>query len=741
MGLLRGDGVLHNTGLEMQADAGFAAAPDFSMPASGDGPVLGFDWFWRKRRAAEKKAKEKKARKSARHAKFQTELTDAQSTVREVLGVEDAAGVKDIANIENDDAFSDASMAEDSVVSAVETVHSMEGHRKIDKTLKKGKITPYQAFIRHRLYDHSHAISQNARALHRYGDNPQRARRDFDKIKACAKDIHDHAVNMRIEWEKAKHEFKSPAIGGPGGENGAQTAKNEELVARQTEFAQNALKDVFGRLINDVPELVPQFPAEYLSFMGNAIARVEAVKAERDDAIGRAMSARHDVSEDSKEKPVVPTTDEGFESAGAAFFDLRAQTDAEADALVDAADGYLFKDKDADGTIHLKATVPEFGTSSANTKAGGRKFEFRRNMNRFTRMVAKAVVTEDGSLQADAEGFYQAFGDVHYAATELVSRELSSREEGAADISFFESKLGNYFTEDLYSGEKREDAIASLLLFLKSSAVGGEAKDTISRFIANIRALEQTPQASRIESIGKELQESRITKEEHDRRIESVNTAYTNMDTAKTEMARARKQGLDDKDIYLINACSANAAMGQAAHGDAGVHIVRYATADSVEPNLSAYRNRLKSLCNAARDEVSRNRQPGPARLPGRDADLPTDGEIDGYTPTQMFTAINSILNLIKYDYHEAAVAHSSGHGMITTEAFAAETGEYMVSPFTKSKKAVGLYRPNSGGDSSFQNYYNNDDPLPADLERLKLIHALEAIKAEAITLQRGMDG
>jgi hypothetical protein len=51
MGLLRGDGVLHNTGLEMQADAGFAAAPDFSMPASGDGPVLGFDWFWRKRRA------------------------------------------------------------------------------------------------------------------------------------------------------------------------------------------------------------------------------------------------------------------------------------------------------------------------------------------------------------------------------------------------------------------------------------------------------------------------------------------------------------------------------------------------------------------------------------------------------------------------------------------------------------------------------------------------------------------
>jgi hypothetical protein len=56
IGTARGSGILHSTGLEMQADAGFAAPAGFTMPASGAGPIQGFDWFGRKRRAAARDA-------------------------------------------------------------------------------------------------------------------------------------------------------------------------------------------------------------------------------------------------------------------------------------------------------------------------------------------------------------------------------------------------------------------------------------------------------------------------------------------------------------------------------------------------------------------------------------------------------------------------------------------------------------------------------------------------------------
>ena len=80
-----------------------------------------------------------------------------------------------------------------------------------------------------------------------------------------------------------------------------------------------------------------------------------------------------------------------------------------------------------------------------------------------------------------------------------------------------------------------------------------------------------------------------------------------------------------------------------------------------------------------------------------------------------------------KYVYHEMANLGKTEDGLsITSEGFAAETKQYMVSPFSR-KHSVGLYRGSDEYNSMSRKlvnsgtvaYYNHDNPLPGEKEIL----------------------
>lgn len=93
-----------------------------------------------------------------------------------------------------------------------------------------------------------------------------------------------------------------------------------------------------------------------------------------------------------------------------------------------------------------------------------------------------------------------------------------------------------------------------------------------------------------------------------------------------------------------------------------------------------------------------------------------------------------------KYEYHMAANLGKTDDGLqITSEGFAAETKQYMVSPFSLHH-AVGLYRGNEEkhaitgaySNTGMVTYYCRDNPLPSDADA--------ALLAAKLSL-RGEDG
>jgi len=190
------------------------------------------------------------------------------------------------------------------------------------------------------------------------------------------------------------------------------------------------------------------------------------------------------------------------------------------------------------------------------------------------------------------------------------------------------------------------------------------------------------------------------------------------LELAMEEFRALRKKPLDDPDVALPNSCSAN---GEMLRGLTEIALQRhnqtekkYYTKNHVnadpKSHLEHLRRRMPQLQNEESEDGNMFRTIEECLQQG--TELSDDQKAFLWDKTR---------NDCKYDYHVVGDIGALPDGtMITIEEFAAETTQYVVSPFS-SNGAVGLYKNGMEGVTA---YYNLDNPLPnAEMQILAQIN------------------
>ena len=218
---------------------------------------------------------------------------------------------------------------------------------------------------------------------------------------------------------------------------------------------------------------------------------------------------------------------------------------------------------------------------------------------------------------------------------------------------------------------------------------------------------------------------------EQEAQIAAVSAMYADMDQAIVEMMKIRNMDPDSRDVPLPNACSANSGFVRnirrniMGHSKPDSEDLTYRTGKQAELNPEQHLEYIISHFDALKAEKLI-----PADLnAGYFQDLLSDMRERKRELTRQ--ELDSIIMITvqqkespgKYAYHRAANIGKTKNGShITTEGFAAETKQYMVSPFT-TEAAVGIYHGEEKSETyldslDFVNqgmvdYYNHDNPLP----------------------------
>ena len=431
--------------------------------------------------------------------------------------------------------------------------------------------------------------------------------------------------------------------------------------------------------------------------------------------------------------------------------------------IVESSKGFLYAKPVSNGLCELRPTLPE------TVEIGDEKIPLRRCYTLFVKAMMRGAFDDNGELKPGVEDFA---GDVSYCLSSASGLQSQPLREDLKRL--LGGPLEEILDGDAQQVEKTLHQIHKLMTTssgqtfppyeimkafyesidrLKNAGDGAtlsvqfdqfrkelEKRNTPPEEIEKIMAAQVNPALlKRVyrmkEAFLGENVEGPLTKEQSEE-IESVYSLYADLDTAMREMMAIRNMDPDSPDVPLPNACSAHANFIAGIRKDwFGDDAPRFGY--DVENHLVTHPLEHIDYCLKHPDHLGAN---GDSKekilekvgaMSQRLRTMQKQGETPVLTPEEqrylLMLTITGEGAPSKYVYHEMANLGKTKDGMsITSEGFAAETKQYMVSPFSR-KHAVGLYY---GSDeyiptarkivnSGTVAYYNHDNPLPQEKDAL----------------------
>ena len=428
---------------------------------------------------------------------------------------------------------------------------------------------------------------------------------------------------------------------------------------------------------------------------------------------------------------------------------------AQAYKLVAESNGFLYAKTVGNGLCELRPTLPEEVVVDNET------IPLRRVYTLFIKSLMHGVLDNGGELTANALGFisdvggclstqalmkpeefytelkavlFEQFKSVHngdeVAAEQtlrqmhkLVTNEVGGRFPPAEIMSNFEGVVSRI--RNAGPGATIITQFDNLRRDLEKRGLpAGEIDGIMSQQVNP--ALQMRVYRMREEFL-KNNGKTQLTPEQ-EKEIQAVYSLYGDLDEALREMMAIRNMDPSSPDVPLPNACSAHAAF-IAGIRESFLHNSESRLAYSVSSHLEEHPLIHLDYCLAhpeiVTDVSEEKREQKLARIRAI-ADRLHAAQSNG-EPVKLTNDEKNLLYLItvsgdkapsKYIYHEAANLGKTKDGIrITSEGFAAETKQYLVTPFSRHH-AVGLYRGEETLLGSITNrgmvkYYNHDNPLP----------------------------
>ncbi len=477
-----------------------------------------------------------------------------------------------------------------------------------------------------------------------------------------------------------------------------------------------------------------------------AEAQKQAALAHREELREKAMKITLD-------NGVVPgVKKEDWERHGGASFHYTLPA-AQAYEAVSESNGFLYARPCGDGLCELRPTLPE------TVQINGESVPLRRTYTLFIKALIEGILDKNGELKDDAKAFAE---EVAYCFAPACQEKLETRMDSIRPA----------LEEVLKNKDQADQVLKDLFQLCDKSKDGtifvvGEIMGAFEETVLKIQqASEGKSLVKRLDTELKKVVGSQRTDtltKEQDQQIGRIVSVYADINQAVTEMLRIRRLGLDSQETPLPNTCSAHGAfimnirrnlLGEAENTDNEQIVYRPREHVKAEPEIHIryivdHFDELKGTIERIEREKS---------IEEKEKRIEKIGE-KGYFEGLLLAAGQGTLKpedlqLIqritvdtqeapaKYPYHVAGNIGKLGEGArMTTEGFAAETKQYMVSPFSISH-AVGIYRgeekkqsevPQDFVHSGMLHYYNHDNPLTTDEEReqVKVNHAIRFARNE----------
>ncbi|MDO4292948.1 MAG: hypothetical protein Q4C65_06915 [Eubacteriales bacterium] len=418
-------------------------------------------------------------------------------------------------------------------------------------------------------------------------------------------------------------------------------------------------------------------------------------------------------------------TREDWERHGGASFHHTLPA-AQAYEVVGQSNGFLYAKPCGDGLCELRPTLPE------TVNIEGETIPLRRTYTLMIKAFMYGVLDEKGELKKDAEKFVDDIEYYFYIGTheDLELRKNSIRPalmEILGDESQVEKVLDDWF--------KLQNKSAHNSIF-----ESGEILSALTRAVGDLKKASEENSFGRkantlLKTVVKDRRDEPLT-DEQEKRIEAILAIYEDIDRAFAEMQRIRDMDPDSQEVPLPNACSAHGVfitnirknlVGEGEKGDN--EKLTYRTREHVKADPGTHIKYIISHFSDLKEEgivVDSDKEyfEGLQNALGkRELNLAELQRIQNIT-------VSGDKAPSKYEYHVAANNGKLKDGArMTTEGFAAETKQYIVSPFSMSH-AVGIYRgTEEKGDNintidyvniGMESYYNHDNPLPTEDEQLR---------------------
>ena len=423
--------------------------------------------------------------------------------------------------------------------------------------------------------------------------------------------------------------------------------------------------------------------------------------------------------------------------------------------LAAESNGFLYAKAAGNGLCELRPTLPEEVVVEDET------IPLRRVYTLFIKALMHGVLNSDGELTPNASDFIAEVSDTvsnqallrpeefytklkgllfgqmksfhggDEAAAEqalrqlhkLITHEIGGRFPPAEILGNFETAVSRI--KNAGPGATSSTQFDNLRSRLEKEKLPAGEIDEIMRQQVN-PALQV-----RVHRMREEFQKSNGTAQltpEQEKEIQAVYSLYGDLDEALREMMAIRNMDSDSPDTPLPNACSAHASFISGIH-ESFLHDRAPRLTYTVSNHLEAHPLIHLDYCLAhpeiVTDTTENLRQEKLARIQAIAERLRTD-QSNG-KPAKLEDDEKNFLYLItvngkkspsKYEYHEAANMGKTKDGIrITSEGFAAETKQYLVTPFSR-RHAVGLYHGAEDAEATIINhgmvsYYNHDNPLP----------------------------
>ena len=440
-------------------------------------------------------------------------------------------------------------------------------------------------------------------------------------------------------------------------------------------------------------------------------------------------------------------------------------TEQQAQRIIEAGKGCLYAKPVAEGLVELRPTLPEVAevkkieikvdeNGNRVKVESSKEIVFRRNYNLLMKAVASSILDEKGALMPRAVQFaddlLNALGGGAFDEND-VSNRLEAVLLPAMKKLYPKERDAKKAYADVYNMITSMPYVNQGIVF--GYCLPTEILDALKRFTQTMEDTDATHFAVAKEKLRKDLQadvdaqrmsqaemqsildgfqnpglmdhKERIkramqkegrSEQEQQQLLRNVTSMYADLDAARLEFMRMREMDIDGREVFLPNACSANGAFFAA--------LDHMRTADektflSYDTHEHYYAHKMQHV-NYVLEHFS-----GTKEERERIEDLKKKLERgEALTNAEDAEICEPSAKVWKYKYHVAANMGQVDGMQLTIEQFAAETVQFVVSPFS-TKGAIGLYRGdthkaallgmNRQVSEGMIAYYNHDDPIPSD--------------------------